>query len=69
MLDQKLNFLNMVMWHIKLKGVISRQGYSVKFYPGIKLMMTLWWDSKVKYHYNSSIAWGFAMARHGMCSS
>ena len=25
---QKFNFLYMVMWHIKSKGVISRQGYT-----------------------------------------
>ena len=28
---QKLNFLNMVMWHIKLKGMNSRPGYTEKF--------------------------------------
>ena len=27
---QKLNFLNMVVWHIKLKGMISRPGYPKK---------------------------------------
>ena len=25
---QKFNFLNMVMWHIKLKGMSSRPGYT-----------------------------------------
>ena len=28
---QKFNFLNMVMWHIKLKGMSSRLGYTEKF--------------------------------------
>ena len=32
---QKFNFLNMVMWHIKLKGVNSNPGYTEKFYPTI----------------------------------
>ena len=27
---QKFNFLNMVMWHIKLKGMSSRPGYTKK---------------------------------------
>ena len=39
---QKLNFLNMVMWHIKLKGMISRPGNIEKNYPKIKLV-TLGW--------------------------
>ena len=32
-------FLNMVMWHIKLKGIISRPGYTEKNYPRIKLVI------------------------------
>ena len=28
---QKFNFLNMVMWHIKLKGMSSRPRYTEKF--------------------------------------
>ena len=28
---QKFNFLNMVMWHIKLTGMSSRPGYTEKF--------------------------------------
>ena len=28
---QKFNFLNMVMWHIKLKGMSSRPGYTENF--------------------------------------
>ena len=36
---QKFNFLNMVMWHIKLKGMSSRPGYTEIFYPRIKLVM------------------------------
>ena len=43
------NFLNMVMWHIKLKGMISRPGYTEKNYPRIKLV-TLGWGQKVEYH-------------------
>ena len=38
----KFNFLNMVMWHIKLKGISSRPGYTEMFYPTIKLV-TLGW--------------------------
>ena len=30
-IGQKLNFLTMVMWHIKLKGMSSRPGYTEKF--------------------------------------
>ena len=60
---QKFSFLNMVMWHIKLKGMISRPGYTKKFYPRIKLV-TLGWGQKVKYHEISSTTWGFAR----MCS-
>ena len=36
--SQKLNFLKMVIWHIKLKGMISRPGYTENFYPRIKLV-------------------------------
>ena len=46
---QNLNFLNMVMWHIKLKGMIFRPGYTEKFYPMIKLV-TLGLGQKVKYN-------------------
>ena len=28
---KKFNFLNMVMWHIKLKGMSSRSGYTENF--------------------------------------
>ena len=28
---QKFNFLNMVMWHIKEKGMSSRPGYTENF--------------------------------------
>ena len=34
----KLNVLHMVMWHIKLKGMTSRQGYTENFYSSIKLV-------------------------------
>ena len=30
---QKLNFLNMVIWHIILKGMCSRRGYTVLLLP------------------------------------
>ena len=33
---QKCNFMNMVMWHIKLNGMSSRPGYTENFYPRIK---------------------------------
>ena len=33
---QNFNFLNMVMWHIKLKGMSSTPGYTENFYPTIK---------------------------------
>ena len=65
---QKFNFLNIVMWHIKLKGMSSRPGYTENFLPTIKLV-TLGWGQRVNYHKISSRAWGFAMARHRMCSS
>ena len=35
---QKLNFLNIVMLHIKLKRDDSRPGYTEKFYSRIKLV-------------------------------
>ena len=46
---QKLNFLNMVMWHIKLKGMSSRLGYTENFYPMI-ILVTLGWGQSVNYH-------------------
>ena len=42
---QKFNFMNTVMWHIKLKGMSSRPGCTENFYPRIKLV-TLGWGSK-----------------------
>ena len=42
---QKFNFLNMVMWHIKLKGLSSRPRYTEIFYPMIKLV-TLGWGQR-----------------------
>ena len=65
---QKFNFMNMVMWHIKLKGMSSRPGYAENFNPRIKLV-TLGWGQRIEYHEISLRAWGFAMARHRMCSS
>ena len=44
---QKLNFLNMVMWHIKLKGMNSLPGYIENFYPRIKLV-TLGLGQRIK---------------------
>ena len=46
---QKFDFLNMVMWHIKLKAMSSRPGYIENFYPRIKLV-TLGWGQRVNYH-------------------
>ena len=66
--DQKLNFLNMVMWPIKLKGMSSRPEYTETFYPTIKLV-TLGWGQRVKYQKTSSRAWGFAITHHRICSS
>ena len=44
---QKFNFLNMVMWHIKLMGMNSSPGFTENFYPTIKLV-TLGWGQRVK---------------------
>ena len=44
-----LGVKNMVMWHIKLKGMSSRPGYTENFYPRIKLV-TLGWGQRIKYH-------------------
>ena len=46
---QKFNFLNMVMWHIKLTGMSSRPGYTEKFnlrsnwwpWDGVKVSITI----------------------------
>ena len=46
---QKFNFLNMVMWHIKLKVMSSRPGYTEIFYSRIKLV-TLGRGQRIKYH-------------------
>ena len=46
---QKFNFMNKVMWHIKLKGMSSRPGYTENFYPKIKLV-TLRWGQRIEYH-------------------
>ena len=37
------------LWHIKLKGVMSRTEYKMKFHPGVKLGI-LGWGQNVKYH-------------------
>ena len=63
---QKFNFLNMVMWHIKSKGMNSSPGYTEKFYPTIK-QVTLGWGQRVNYHKISSRVWGFAMWRAIEC--
>ena len=39
---QTCNLLNMVRWHIKLKGMSSRPGYTENFYPTIKLVTFGW---------------------------
>ena len=46
---QNFNFLIMVMWHIKLKGMNSSPGCTENFYPTIKLV-TLGWGQRVNYH-------------------
>ena len=46
---QKFNYLNMVMWHIKLKGMNSSPGYTESFYPTLKLV-TLGWGQRVNCH-------------------
>ena len=46
---QNFNFPNMVMWHIKLKGMVSTTGYKKKIHPMVNLA-TLGWGQKVKYH-------------------
>ena len=46
---QKINFINMVMWHIKLKRMSSRPGHTENFYPRIKLV-TLGWGQRIEYH-------------------
>ena len=46
---QKFNFMNMVMWHIKFKGMSSRPGYTENFNPRIKLV-TLGWGQRIEYH-------------------
>ena len=56
---KKFNFLNMVMWHFKLKGMTSRPGYTEKI-----ILMTLEWGQRVNYHMISSRGWSFVMARH-----
>ena len=58
-------FPNMVTWHIKLKGMVSRTGYKLSFHPRFELV-TLGWGKKVKYHIISLRAWGFKMASHGL---
>ena len=58
-------FPNMVTWHIKLKGMVSRTGYKLSFHPRFELV-TLGWGKKVKYHIISLKARGFKMASHGL---
>ena len=46
---QKFNVMNMVMWHIKLKGMSSRPGYTENSNPRIKLV-TLGRGQRIQYH-------------------
>ena len=46
---QKFNVMNMVMWHIKLKGMSSRPGYTENSNPRIKLA-TLGRGQRIQYH-------------------
>ena len=45
---QKFNFLNMVMWHIKLKGMSSRPGYTENIWVGLGGTLGGWGGSKKK---------------------
>ena len=54
---QKFNFLMMVIWHIKLKGMSSRHRFTENFYPRIKLV-TLEWDQSIKYSKTSQHTMG-----------
>ena len=54
------------MWHIKLKGMGSKPGYTENFYPRIKLV-TLGWGSKDQIPLD--IFESVGMAHHRMCSS
>ena len=59
----------MVMWHIKLKGMISRPGYNEKNYPRIKLV-TLGWGQNVTITFLQERGDFFCvMTRHQMSSS
>ena len=63
---QKFNFLNMVMWHIKLKGMSSSAGYTVRFYPTIKLVTLGWVKGSITircFQERGDLRW-----RHRMCS-
>ena len=55
---QKFNFLNMVMWHIKLKGICSRPGYTENY--NLKSNWWLWHEVK------GSIAIRFLRERGGL---
>ena len=46
---QKINFLKMVMWHIKLKGTNSNPVYIERLYHTIKLV-NFGWGQRVNYH-------------------
>ena len=46
---QKFNVMNMVMWHIKLKGMSSRPGHIENSNPRIKLV-TLGRGQRIQYH-------------------
>ena len=39
---QNLFFPNMVMWDIKLKGMVSRTGYMLTVHPTVKLVTLRW---------------------------
>ena len=42
-------FPNMVLWHIKLKGMMSRTGYKLNFHRMVKLVIVRY-SQKVNYH-------------------
>ena len=48
---QKFNFINIVIWRIKIKGMSSRPGCTEKYYPTM-ILVTLEWDQRVQLSYD-----------------
>ena len=53
---KRLMFPNMVIWHIKLKGMISRAGHNIKFYPMAKLMTLVGLKGQIPLNFFESVA-------------